>query len=222
MRVGAVAVLACLSLPAQRTNKNETPRPRSAVLFQPCEHELGSLSGDLKSLAESQNYAYTEYTNTTGNRPQGTSAATLDVFATLGGVGLLQFATHGASDRVLVECYRKVYNDQNQPTASDEKALRDARLRRLCDGTDRPAGIRLNCNEGVGPFSGTRNGQPTDWGTGLTKKGIQKLFTPQPHQILFAGACSSFEVRDAFTTAAIEYFGYTQACVSRQISRDTE
>jgi uncharacterized protein (TIGR03437 family) len=231
MRIWAVALLAALPLPAARTNKNETPRARTAVLFQPCEHELGSLSGPLKALAENQNYTYTEYTNTTPPHPGGAAAATLDVFATLGGVGLLQLATHGGPDRILVECYRRVVNDKGEPQAGDEKALRDARLKRICDGTDKPGGVQLKCPDDVGRFSGSLQVQrpnlnveldATDWGIGLTKKGIEKLFKPKDHQILFAGACSSFETRSAFTTAAIEYFGYTQACVGGNISKDTE
>src|SRR5262249_52776307 len=199
-----------------RTNNNETPRQSNAILFQPCAFELGSVSGPLKTLADSQHYSYVEYTNTADPRPDGTSAATLDAFATLGNGGIVMIAAHGVTDRLLVECY---------PKSDAGRAARDARLQRLCDGTDQPGGVRLTCPADVWRFSGVQEvvgaggeirTDPTDFGIGLSKAGIKKLFNPAVHTILVMGACNSFALRDAFP-ASIEYFGYTQTCLKQSI-----
>src|SRR5262245_41900350 len=194
---------------AGRSNNNETPRQANAILFQPCAFELESVSGPLKTLADSQHYTYTEYTNTVAPRPDGTSPATLEAFATLGNGGIVMIAAHGVTDRLLVECY---------PKSDAGRAARDARLQRLCDGTDRPGGVRLSCPTDVWRFSGVQEvvgaagetrSDPTDFGIGLSKAGIRKLFSPAAHTILVMGACNSFALRDAFP-ATIDYFGYTQ------------
>jgi len=204
---------------AGRSNDNETPRQFNAILFQPCAFELGSLSGPLKTLADSQHYTYFEHTNTIDPRPAGTSPATLDTFATLGAGGIVMIATHGVSDRLLVECY---------PTNDAGRTARDTRLQRLCDGTDQPHGIRLTCPPDVWKFSGVHEvvgragevrSEPTDFGIGLSKPGIRKLFGPTAHTIVFLGACNSFALRDAFP-ASVEYFGYTQECLKQGIDKD--
>src|SRR5262245_15747202 len=204
---------------ARRTNNNETPRQSNAILFQPCAFELGSVSGPLKTLADSQHYSYVEYTNTADPRPDGTSAATLDTFATLGTGGIVMIAAHGVTDRLLAECY---------PKTDAGRAARDARLRRLCDGTDQPGGVRLTCPTDVWKFSGAQEvvgqagevrSEPTDFGIGLSKTGIRKLFSPGAHTIVFMGACNSFALRDAFP-ATVEYFGYTQECLKQGIDKD--
>ena len=206
---------------AGRSNNNETPRQANAILFQPCAFELESVSGPLKTLADSQHYTYTEYTNTVAPRPDGTSPATLDAFATLGNGGIVMIAAHGVTDRLLVECY---------PKSDAGRAARDARLQRLCDGTDQPGGVRLNCPTDVWRFSGVQEvvgaggevrSDPTDFGIGLSKAGIRKLFSPAAHAILVMGACNSFALRDAFPVT-IEYFGYTQTCLKQSIVKDAE
>jgi hypothetical protein len=132
----------------KRSNHNETPRQFNASLFQPCAFELGDVTAPdpqgraifaLKDLADSQHYNYIEYTNTTGARPAGTFAATLDTFATLDAAsraGIIEIETHGSTEALLMECY---------PAGNVGKAARDQRLQRICNGTDRPAGIQLSC-----------------------------------------------------------------------------
>jgi len=180
---------------AGRSNNNETPRQSNAILFQPCAFELGSVSGPLKTLADSQHYTYIEHTNSVDPRPDGTSAATLDTFATLGAGGIVMIATHGVTDRLLAECY---------PSTAAGRAARDARLKRLCDGTDQPGGIRLTCRADVWKFRGSQEvagpggavrSDPTDFGIGLSKAGIRKLLSPTALTIVFMGACNSFALR---------------------------
>ena len=109
-----------------RTNANETPQGFRATLFQPCEFELGDVSGDfsLNDLADSQHYRYVELSDT---------AATLDSFASLNAArkaGIIEIATHGSATRLLIECY---------PPTPAGKQRRNARLSRLCT-RGRPAG----------------------------------------------------------------------------------
>ena len=61
-----------------------------------------------------------------------------------------------------------------------------------------------------------------DYGIGLSPTGVRKLLPQLAHNIVFVAACFSWEIRDAFVTTAIEYFGYTQACTRQgNIQRDT-
>ena len=175
--------------PRRAQGVNETPRQTNASLYQPCAFELGDLTGPLKILAQSQNYTYFEYTNSTAPRPPNTSPATLDNFVTLDAAGVFQIATHATGDRLLVEAYH--LDDVGTPNQDDDGdgqidepgEGRDTRLKAICNGTVRPGGVRLTCPADVWKFSGVRMVQrgtkvaaePQDYGIGLSKAGITKV-----------------------------------------------
>lgn len=222
----------------KRSNHNETPRQFNASLFQPCAFELGNVTAPdpqgraifaLKDLADSQHYNYVEYTNTTGARPAGTLAATLDTFATLNAVnraGIIEIETHGSTEALLMECY---------PADATGRAARNQRLQRICNGMDRPAGIQLSCPKDVYAANGQKMVQEpnleihsvsSDNGIAVTRDGIRKLLPQLAHNIVFVGACNSFSdqpktVKDGFMTTPIEYLGYADKCHSGPVSRDT-
>ena len=220
-----IAAFALPSLPGTTHGQavNETPRSADAAIYQPAEFELGSLSAPLRSLAVSQGYTFKEYTNTTGARPPGAQPATLDNFATLGANGILVIATHGSKNGTIVEAY---------PLTPAGLVARDARLQAIYDGTVRPNGVRLirdtDVRDGNGTIrktvgSGTLRKEVvehSDYGIGLTRSGIRKVFTPTAHEIVYLASCNGWKVRDAYTTASIEFLGYDAEMSLAQMEAD--
>ncbi|HLG20223.1 MAG TPA: hypothetical protein VI895_10480 [Bdellovibrionota bacterium] len=202
---------------------NETPRSAGAVLFQPCQWQLGDSWGPLWLLASEQNYTYTEYTNTVEPHPIGTLPANLNTFAGLSSAGILEIDTHGGGNHLQIECYPLT-----------EKAAYEARYKQICgDDPNPPGGIKLTCGKDPKKVdvmavaaqrktvtgNGTRT-ENTNYAIALTIQGIKKLYHPKDHTIIFNGACHSWKTLPAFKTAAVEYLGYTGEVLTSQTHKD--